>query len=417
MTSNSQTSFRLPFLFIATGIVSFVLFHILSLSSLAAWTMEYPRGPVGWTNTHLLVLGWGTMVAMGAVYQLMNVVLQKDLYSRPVGYAHYFSFTIGFIGLMLGFYFGRVIWIGAFASLALLGILLFAWNIGAALLHARQWNTVTIGAACAVSYLVLTGLTGLTMGLDFPLNFLGIWHDRFLGAHLWFGAIGWFGLLIASFSFKLLPMFYLSHGHSVRWEKPILILWNGAVILGAIAMLSGAGLPLLWAAFLLLTAAFAAYTRYIKHVMAKKHKSSPGEGIIFSVWAVSGFLMFLLFVLVFAIWFPEQAARTESIVILGWVYLWGWVALTILGYMSKIVPFLWWTHKYGALVGKVPTPSLSQMVNERYVRAFLHLTGTAMLVLILGLSFSWPVVVMIGGCVLSIFSVAYIGLVANVFLK
>jgi hypothetical protein len=417
IASSNQASFRIPFMFIATGIIAFLLFHAMSLSSFAQWTSEYPRGPEGWTNTHLLVLGWGTMIAMGAVYQLMNVVLQKDLYSRPIGYVHYGCFALGTAGLLIGFFRGNILWIGAFATLAFVGILLFAWNIGRALIQANQWNTITVGAGLSLLYLVFTGLTGMAMGLDFPFNYLGHWHDRLLGAHLWFGAVGWFGQLIIAFSYKMLPMFYLSHGHSTVWEKPILYLWNGAVILGAAAFLSGTGLALTWLAFLLLACAFVCYNLQISNIMKKKHKTGPGEGVVFTVWAVRGLTAFLFLVLIYAAIFPHEVLRIENAVILGWVYLWGWVAFTILGYMSKIVPFLWWTHKYGALVGKQPTPSLSKMIDERWVRALLHLTGTGMVVLVAGLALGSSLAVAIGGTAMSIFAIGYMAIVALVFSK
>ena len=72
--------FRLPFLFIATGIISFVVYQVLGLADLASWITLEPINPTGWSRIHLLVLGWATMIAMGAVYQLIDVVLQSKIY-------------------------------------------------------------------------------------------------------------------------------------------------------------------------------------------------------------------------------------------------------------------------------------------------------------------------------------------------
>src|SRR5690606_34188081 len=138
------------------------------------WMNEGLRGPTGWFHVHLFVLGWASMLAMGAVYQLINVILQSQLYSTKLGYVHYVLFTIGLTGLLFGFHQGNTAWIAGFAVITLTGILLFAWNIFVTLFRASQWNPITLSAAFAVLYLVLTGLSGMAMGINLAL---GDWDD------------------------------------------------------------------------------------------------------------------------------------------------------------------------------------------------------------------------------------------------
>ena len=225
--------FRLPFLFIATGIISFVIYQVLCLADLASWIDLQPRNPIGWSRIHLLVLGWATMIAMGAVYQLINVVLQSKIYSEKLGFVHYGFFMIGTFGLLYGFQSMNLVWIASFASITFIGILLFAWNMSVTLLRAKKWNSVTISVGCAVVYLTLTGISGMAMGLNFRFNQWGSFHEQLLGAHIWFGAVGWFGLLITGISYKMLPMFYLAHGFPTRLQNATLIMWNLGVLTGA----------------------------------------------------------------------------------------------------------------------------------------------------------------------------------------
>ncbi|HEX7057826.1 MAG TPA: hypothetical protein VF260_11630, partial [Bacilli bacterium] len=202
---HDKAVFRLPFLFIGTGIILFFAFQLYSAGTLALWLREFPRGPSGWMHVHLLMLGWATMTAMGAVYQLINVVLQTSLYSRKLGYAHYAFFTVGALGLIYGFARFNMVFIALFASLTFIGILLFVLNIALTLHKSKLWNTVTISATCAIVYLTLAALTGMLMGLDFKYNFLQIYHERVFGAHLWFATVGWFAILISGFGYKLMP--------------------------------------------------------------------------------------------------------------------------------------------------------------------------------------------------------------------
>jgi hypothetical protein len=250
---------RLPFLFIITGLIGFVLFHAASLASLTGWLDVPLRGPDGWFYIHLFVLGWATMLAMGAVYQLINVILQSQIWSERLGYVHYAVFTAGLAGLLVGFMRREIGMIAAFASLVFIGIVLFAWNMAATLFRAAKWDTITVSAALAVLYLVLTGVSGMTMGLNFAFGAWDGLHDRLFGTHIWLGTIGWFGLLITGFSYKMLPMFYLAHHYPTALQKAVLGLWNAGALLGALVFLLDAGNGLLAAALGLVLAALIIY--------------------------------------------------------------------------------------------------------------------------------------------------------------
>ena len=406
---------RLPFLFIATGIFGFVLFHATSLMSLTGWLGEDIRGPAGWFQVHLFVLGWATMLAMGAVYQLINVILQANLYSERLGYIHYALFTVGLFGLLFGFVQGDTYWIGGFATIAFFGIVLFVWNMAATLLRARLWNAVTLSTACAVVFLLLTGLTGMTMGIGFATGLWSDWHENLFGAHIWLGTLGWFGLLITGFSYKLLPMFYLSHDYSLRLEYVVLGLWNAGVLLGAGSFLLGSPIGFKIAALGLIVIALWTYNIHVLQIRKTRHKRSPGAGI---EWTVAGSQLLALFATLFvlrAILLPESLLDTSTVLVAGWVYLGCWVSFTVLGYVSKIVPFLWWTHKYGKQAGKPGTPVLADLLEDRKVNLGLTLILCANLTVLMGLVLGSSLVVMLGGAVLSVVSLAYITLIALVF--
>lgn len=409
--------FRLPFLFIITGIISFVLFQTLSLFDLANWISEHPRNPEGWFRIHLLVLGWATMIAMGAVYQLINVVLQSKIYSKKLGFVHYGFFTIGTAGLLIGFQTLRVVWIAWFATMAFIGILLFVWNIGATLLRASQWNAITISTGCAVVYLTLTGVTGMMMGLNFGFQLWEDFHEQLLGAHILFGTLGWFGILITGFTYKMLPMFYLSHQFPTSMQKVILLLWNAGVWLGALSFLFE--WSMLWKGFglLFIVLALVAFNLHISQIYKHRHKPNPGTGIVWSILAARALLIVgLVLIPLFAL-FPDRMIQSEIIVMIGWVYLWGWVAITILGYLSKIAPFLWWTHKYGPQVGKAKIPTMAQLIDDRKVNIGLAAIVISLGLLLLGIGFSLPRLMTFGGCSLSLFSLVYIGLILRVFTR
>ncbi|MEF2966061.1 hypothetical protein V3851_09475 [Paenibacillus sp. M1] len=412
-----KTVSRLPFLFIITGIAGFVLFHATSILSLTGWLGEGIRGPTGWFQVHLFVLGWATMLAMGSVYQLINVILQSEIYSERLGYIHYFLFTIGLFGLLLGFIQGDILWIAGFATLAFTGILLFVWNMAVTLFRAAKWDGITLSTACAVLYLLLTGLSGMSMGIDFGTGWLGGLHENLFGTHIWLGTLGWFGMLITGLSYKLLPMFYLSHDYDTRLQYIVLGLWNTGVLLGAVSFLFGTGLWVTWTALAVMAAALIVYNIHAMQIRSKRHKRSPGAGIGWTTYGNLLLAVFALALLVKLAGSPGLLVETRMVMLAGWAYLNGWVSFMILSYASKIVPFLWWTHKYGKQVGKPGTPMMANLLDEKKANLGLGLIACANLAVLAGIALDSQLVIAISGIAYSIVSLAYISLIALVFSK
>lgn len=413
--------FRLPFLFILTGLISFALFQLITVQDLGIWLIELgdmPRFPTGWSRVHLLVLGWGTMIAMGAVYQLIPVVLQnQNLYSRKLGFVHYGFLATGLAGMVTGFQLTLLPVLAIGATLALTGILLFAFNIGMTLSRAPKWTPVLVSAACAIGYLVCAGISGLLMGLNFSFEWWGNFHDQLLGAHLWFGTVGWFTLLITGFSYKMLPMFYLSHGHPEKQQKWVIVLLNLSVLTGACSSLFAAPRWVMWGALLLFAAGMTVYASHLGEIYRHRHKPDPGAGMKWTGQLAAG-LALLAWVVVFLLaFFPQLVAEPRMQVILGFTYLWGFIGMTVMSYLSKIVPFLWWTHKYGPLVGKTKIPTMAQLISERVVQLGLSLMLGSLFLLLAGLGWNVPVLTASGGCLLALSSLFYAGNIAAVFLK
>jgi len=152
-------------------------------------------------------------------------------------------------------------------------------------------------------------------------------------------------LLITGFSYKMLPMFYLAHGIPDRLPRIITWLWNAAVLAGVALFLAGFPTFGFGVSLGLLTLAVYAYNVYITKVRKARHKKNPGGGIRVSVYSARALAVTCSAAFALMLIAPERATDERFLVLFAWAYLWGWVAMTILGYLSKIVPFLWWTHK------------------------------------------------------------------------
>ncbi|MGH7752512.1 MAG: hypothetical protein ACREN5_06825 [Gemmatimonadales bacterium] len=70
-----------------------------------------------------------------------------------------------------------------------------------------------------------------------------------------------------------------------------------------------------------------------------------------------------------------RVALAYAVIVLG-----GWISLTIVGMMLKIVPFLVWYHVYSPRAGRGPVPTLTQLSSPRVEGlAYTLLTGGVIL--------------------------------------
>lgn len=411
----NKTSFRLPFLFMFTGMFCLIVFQFAIFAAGRDLAFGAPRSPAGWSVSHLLVLGWASMVAMGAVYQLLHVVLKEKVFSEGLGYVHYALFTGGMAGITYGFIKLNVNVLAIAATATLAGILIFVVNMTVTLIRSKQWNPITLHVASSLVYLTFTAVSGLLMGLNFRFGFMAEFHERLLGAHIWSGFVGWFALLIVGFSYKMLPMFYLSHNYPTKLQNVTLVLFNLGMLGMIGVLLTGGSAYLAAAALAILLAAVIVYNIHANQIMKAKHKAKPGDGIRFTVWALRGWAVLLAAGIITLAVHPAGWGNTRILTVFAYLFFMGFVALTILGYLSKIAPFLWWTHRYGHLVGKQNVPALADMISERMVRYGLTAVTAGIAAVAVSLAVGSQAFVFAAQTGLSLAMLFYIALILRVF--
>jgi len=215
----------------------------------------------------------------------------------------------------------------------------------------------------------------------------------------------------------MLPMFYLAHDYPVKLQMVVLILWNAAVLVGAVAFLSGAGSGMLWFALALLAAAVIVYNVHLMQIKKHRHKKNPGNGIRWSVISSQALAVAAVATIVMTALVPSLLHDTEAIVTAGWMYLGCWVSFTILSYASKIVPFLWWTYRYGSLAGKPGTPLMANLLSDRYVQLGLSILAVMSLLVLIAIPSSSATFIALAGSALAVGSVLYMVLIGFVFLR
>lgn len=411
----SQASFYLPFSFMITAFLALFVFTILIIVAGPLLDVATIRSPLGIGAMHLFILGFATMLAMGAVYQLVPVVINGTLFSNKLGIINYFMYTSGSVGLLIGFFqFNPIVLISS-AILAVVGVIIFVVNISLTIAKAKAFNSILFATVSSFIYLLLTVFTGLLMGLNFSFGFLGTSHTSLLAAHIWFGLIGWFMFLIVGYSFKMLPMFYLAHGQSVKLQKWVLILFHVSLLLITMNFFLQLGFFVTIVGLITFFVALGLYRYHIYEIQQKKFKRNPGKGITLTVYVVNAFIFIVGLVIVALMIKPELFGSLSFLTAISVIYLFGWLGVTILGYLSKIVPFLWWTFRFGDRVGKENVPSLHDMIDERKIFYRLLFIYSSIILLAIGVALQISLLALVAQISLGVFIAYYLIHILSVF--
>jgi hypothetical protein len=376
VSKGNETNIKLPFAFIAFSMFAMVLSQLLLLLNGELLLSGNYRIPAIWSSAHLFVLGWALMVAMGAMYQLVPVAFLTPIWNEKFGFA---QFSVTAVGIAA---FAAALYISPSDALipgivTLTGILMFLIQMFMTLKSQAKPNILTLFVGSALVSLLATVTLGIMLVLSMKTGYASGHYQEIFKSHIVLGTAGWFTLLIFGFSYKMVPMFSLSHGYSMKPAPYIFIIY----ITGIIALINSfffESFPLQIAGTFLLFTGFLLFTWHIKRIIDKRVKKKLDRPFIFSLLAViwGAVIHFLAFASSAAGLLPKLAGP------LLLLYLIAWIAFSIIGYLYKIVPFLWWTHKYSKEIGKQKVPSLKEMMDEKMVLPlfFMYTAGVCFLV-------------------------------------
>ena len=376
-SNGNETNIKLPFSFIGFSMLALILSQLLILLNGDLLVSGVFRLPAIWSAAHLFVLGWALMVAMGAMYQLVPVAFLTPIWNERFGFWQLAVTTAGLISFAAALYLSPQDALIP-GVLTLLGILMFIFQMFMTLKSQAKPNVLTLFVGTALFSLLATISLGITLVLSMKTGFASEYYQAIFKTHILLGTVGWFSLLIFGFSYKMVPMFSLSHGYSMRPAPYAFAIYVLGIILFIFSFMTGShSLEVFGTLFLF--AGFLVFTWHVKKIIDKRVKKKLDRPFMFALFAIGcGAIIHLAaFTASAANLFPKMAG---PIILL---YLVAWIAFSIIGYLYKIVPFLWWTHKYSKEIGKKKVPALKDMMDEKMaLPLFLIFTaGTTLLLL------------------------------------
>ncbi|MGA9228049.1 MAG: hypothetical protein WB217_17005, partial [Mesobacillus sp.] len=272
VSKGNETNIKLPFAFIAFSMFAMVLSQLLLLLNGELLISGTYRIPPIWSAAHLFVLGWALMAAMGAMYQLVPVAFLTPIWNEKFGFA---QFSVTAVGIAA---FAAALYISPQDALipgivTLTGILMFLFQMFMTLKSQAKPNILTLFVGSALISLLATVILGIMLVLSIRTGFASVHYQIIFKSHLVLGTAGWFTLLIFGFSYKMVPMFSLSHGYSMKPAVYIFTIYISGIIALLLSFIFNSHLIQSTGTFLLL-AGFLLFTWHIKKIIDKRVKKN-----------------------------------------------------------------------------------------------------------------------------------------------
>lgn len=341
---NNRSSSLLIAVHYATASICFFAVSILIFFSVNDFLGHF-FNPHLLSITHLIVIGWGVMMIMGALYQLLPVIVNNKLHSTRLGIISYLFIVIGVVVLSLSFWMFSV---GSFiqiaGSLLLSGILLFFVNVYRTAAPQKKLIEYDF-ILSSILWLLVTCIIGVLMAFNFEYVFLPSEHLHYLKLHAHVGVFGFFILLIIGVSSKLIPMFLLSQNVNNTFLTYSFYLINVGLLLMLIDGFVFLSTKRILFYSLIVFLGVILYLFYIRSVFknrVRKILDIPMKKSMLSFL----FLIIMLLLYISAALYPDSELKLRLTITAGVFFFMGFVSLLIFGQTFKTLPFIIWLDRF-----------------------------------------------------------------------
>lgn len=343
--------------------------------------------------THLITLGWLAMIMIGALYQMVPVLVGGHVPSIGLARWVHATLVLGVLAFVVGFLW-TVEWAFLWASIFLLAAFsIFLVQLLISLFRVKADRPTVLAMRISIISLALTVLLGLLMLGQF-FNWWSLPHDRILlkNLHLTLGLLGWLGCLVLGVAFHVIPMFFLAEGF------PTVSAWR--ILYAFFASLVGLAISIHWSfpTFVKLLATLPVlfgtfwFVYCLRTLFRRRRRKNVDSTLRFGQQSVIAALVSMLCMVLYLI-LPQE----QLLFVFGLVLLLGFAVPATNGMLYKIVPFLIWLHRFSSLVGKVKVPLMKNIAPDPPARRQWQLSLAAMVVLLSGVLLQQDLVFRVGG--------------------
>lgn len=400
----------LPFYYYAT--VSFLVACVLLLFNTGI-AQEHYFQPQTLAITHLMALGWATMIILGASHQLLPVLIEGQLSSNGLGQASFLFSALGIPLLVYGFYhfeLGLLFQTGA--VLVNLGMLCYLVNVLVSIYESKRIEIHAWFMAAASLWLFSTTFLGLLLAFNFTKSILPADSLHYLPVHAHMGLVGWFLLLVMGVASRLVPLFLISKYTNNKLLWAIFILVNAGLIGFLVLRACSVSPSLYYTPFLLILVAVGVFIRYCFAARKARIRRNVDPQMKLSLLSVTMLLLPLLALIIIIALLSNNANATITL-LYGFTIFFGWLTAIILAMTFKTLPFIVWNKVYqNRAVGKTPLPK--DLFSERLFDSMAYCYLGGFVVFVGGIISSYDLVLKTGAALLLISALLYTTNVGNI---
>lgn len=326
------------FLFLAATLAAL---DALFVGSSGRWS------PAALAITHLVTLGYLTLIMLGALLQMLPVLLGTSVrLPTRVLYAIRYGISAGTLLLALGLYLAQPLAL----MLAIFSLTLSAAPLLIAISHALLTSRAQAALTWPFRKAWLAFILTLTLGIGLAGMLADLWpfahSSHIIPLHITWGLGGWILFLIIGSAYQVVPMLQLTAPYPDLISRNLTWL----ILVGLIAISMGMthiGLIICAVAAL----SFAIVTLWIQARRRRKTKD-----ITLQFWRIGMISLCLCAIITPFLSTLDDPEHTG----LGLLFLLGFAASVVNGMIYKILPFLAWFH-LRAQAGATHTTSIPNM--------------------------------------------------------
>jgi len=379
----------LPFYVYAA--LAFLVGCILLFTSSGAFTQHYFH-PHTIAITHIMALGWGTMMVLGAGHQLLPVVIEGKLYSDTLAWLSFVFAAVGIPLLVFAFYHFNMGWPAQYGGILVnIAIVCYLVNVAASMMKSSNENVHAVFVFTATLWLLLTTTLGLVLVYNFTYTFLPKDSLQYFSLHAHLGIGGWFLLMVVGVGTRLLPMFLISKYTNPRRLWLMYGLINAALILFIITHVYLQQKNAYLFAVISVLSGFILFAIYLCTAYRQRIRKQLDEQMKVSFLSVLIMVVPLMILVITMVMMLMGQQLPRLVLVYGFTIFLGWITAIIFGMTFKTLPFIVWNKVYQSKAGLAKTPHPKDLFSRKIFIAMsiAYLVGFVLFIAGILVSIGW----------------------------
>ncbi len=404
-----NTSYKVVLPFYLYAGISFFVATLLLIFPTPAFLQHYFH-PHTLAITHVMALGWGTMMILGASHQLVPVLIEGKLYSNALAFLSFAFAGVGIPLLVIGFYQFNFGWIAQTGAIFInAAIIFYLINIGVSMAKSKHENVHAVFVFTGTLWLIITTIVGLFLIYNFTHNILSRDSLAYLPLHAHLGIVGWFLLIVIGVGSRLIPLFLISKYHNDKLLWWIYGLINFALISFIVFFLYFKISRLYFLPLFAIAASIFMFAYYCYHAYYERIRKKVDYQVKISLLSVLMMWLPLFFLLVIILWLLISTSNYSIILTYGFCIFFGWITAIIFGMTFKTLPFIVWNKVYHDKAGLGKTPNPKELFSDKIFlgMGIFYLVGFVLFAT--GILVSNQIILKIASILLLITSILYNG--------